>query len=97
MYVQIKKLVPIMKYYYQAWPVNAFLKQYLGSAAAKYRKDMRRLLELNEIPSRHETTTAANKDAEDFIGFSSDEDGTSESESDGDGQNPKVCLQLICT
>jgi hypothetical protein len=68
-----------MKYYHRAWPIDAFLKQYLGSSAAKYRKDIQKLGALDDIPSHEKTVTSKGDDrnTEHFVNFSS-----SESESD---------------
>jgi len=73
-----------MKYYHRAWPINAFLRQYLGSSAAKYRRDMENLCALNEVPSRQKTAASktADGDAEDFVGFSSDGSDESDGESE---------------
>jgi hypothetical protein len=85
MNTQIKRHVPIMKYYYHAWPIDAFLKQYLGSSAAKYRKDIQMVTALDEVPSLEKTVTsnAVDQDAEDFVSFSDDAD-SSESEHEHD-------------
>ena len=71
----------MMKYYYHAWPINAFLKQYLGSSAAKYRRDIQKLQALDEIPSRQVTATpdTASQNAEDFVSFSASESGVEDS------------------
>jgi hypothetical protein len=77
---QIKKLAPIMKYYHHAWPIDAFLKQYLGSSAAKYRKDLQQLVALDEVPSLQKAATSegANQVAENFISYSCDSDNESD-------------------
>jgi hypothetical protein len=72
-----------MKYYHHAWPIDAFLKQYLRSSAGKYRKDIRILVALDEVPSLEMVATSrvADQDEEEFVPFSSDE---SESEHERD-------------
>ena len=73
-----------MKYYHGAWPINSFLKQYLGSSAAKYCKDLQKLDTLDEVPL-HEKPIAsgrANTNPEDFVSFTSDESCDDEMEVD---------------
>jgi len=73
-----------MKYYHGAWPIDSFLKQYLGSSTAKYRKDLEKLNTLDEVPSREKTIASgrANADPEDFVFFRSDESSSDEMEVD---------------
>ena len=73
-----------MKYYHGAWPINSFLKQYLGSSTAKYRKDLQKLDTLDEVPLREKPIASgrANTNPEDFVSFASDESCNDEMEVD---------------
>ena len=73
-----------MKYYHGAWPIDSFLKQYLGSSAAKYRKDLQKLDTLDEVPLREKPIASgrANTNPEDFVSFASDESCDDEMEVD---------------
>jgi hypothetical protein len=89
LYSQIKRLVPVLKYYHRAWPINAFLKQYLKSSASKYRKDLQKLSDMNEVPARQKAAISKGADksnAEDFVSFLSD-DSDSETEYESGGES----------
>ena len=73
-----------MKYYYGDWPINSFLKQYLGSSTAKYCKDLQKLNTLDEVPLCENPIASgrANTNPEDFVSFASDESCDDEMEVD---------------
>src|SRR5438309_7257780 len=73
-----------MKYYHGAWPIDSFLKQYLGSSIAKYRKDLQKLDTLDEVPSCKKPIASrrANTNPEDFVSYASDESCNDEMEVD---------------
>ena len=93
--IQIKRLVLIMKYYHHAWPIDTFLKQYLGSSAMRYQNDLKKLTALDEIPSRQKpvVATEANKESEDFINFSSRSE--SDSELEMDDEDNRTCFTKV--
>jgi hypothetical protein len=94
---QITKLLPILQHYEHAWPIDAFLKQSLASCATKYVKDMRRLAELEVLPSFERPSTSSakrvDKDSEDYIEFSF---GDSDDQNGGDGlEEEEVVGQIL--